>query len=188
MREIETKYRVRDLEALLVALKGAGVSVSDPVRQDDQAYAPRGWDPAQGKLGFTFARLRTQDGEHVVTTKTPTATTMEYIEHETTVGDREAMHGVLTSLGYVPVVRITKTRRVGTAGLATVCVDEVEDAGVFLELEILVDDDRDGRAAQEELDAWARGLGVELDRTSDTYDTLVRPTRAISARRRSSGN
>ncbi|MFE1166948.1 class IV adenylate cyclase [Nocardiopsis sp. NPDC058789] len=176
MREIETKYRVRDLEALLVALKEAGVKVSDPVHQDDLAYAPRGWDPSQGKLGFTFARLRTQDGEHVVTTKTPTATAMECVEHETTVADREAMHGVLTSLGYVPNVRIAKTRRGGRAGEVSVCVDEVEGAGVFLELEILVDDDRDGRAAQDDLDAWARNLGVDLERTTDTYDILVRPS------------
>ncbi|MER6626076.1 CYTH domain-containing protein, partial [Streptomyces sp. NPDC000931] len=90
--------------------------------------------------------------------------------------DREAMHGVLTSLGYMPSVRIAKTRRAGSAGEVSVCVDEVERAGVFLELEILVDDDRDGRAAQDDLDAWARDLGVDLERTTDTYDILVRPS------------
>ncbi|MBR8744211.1 class IV adenylate cyclase [Nocardiopsis sp. MG754419] len=174
MREIETKYRVRDLEALLVALKADGVHMASPVRQEDQAYAPVGWDPAQGKVGFTFARLRTQDGHHVVTTKTPVANAMECVEHETGVADREAMHGVLTALGYEPFVRIAKTRRVGTTGPISVCVDEVENAGVFLELEILVSDDRDGRAAQDELDAWARDLGVDLERTSRTYDALVR--------------
>ncbi|MFD6095432.1 class IV adenylate cyclase [Nocardiopsis flavescens] len=174
-REIETKYRVGDLGGLVAALGAAGVVLGAPARQDDQAYAPRGWDPSQGKAGFTFARLRTQDGTHIVTAKTPAANAMECAEQETAVADREAMHGVLTALGYVPAVRIVKTRRTGSAGPIGVCVDEVEAAGVFLELELVVEDDRDGRDAQAGLDAWARGLGVELERTTDTYDVLVRP-------------
>ncbi|MFI9591414.1 hypothetical protein [Nonomuraea sp. NPDC052265] len=31
-----------------------------------------------------------------------------------------------------------------------------------------------GADVQVELDAWARSLGVALERTSDTYDSLVR--------------
>lgn len=191
MREIEAKYRVRDLGALLAALESAGVVLGGPVHQDDLAYAPRGWDPSRGKAGYTFARLRTQGGTHIVTTKTPLANSMECTEHETGVADREAMHGVLVALGYVPNVRIVKTRRVGTAGPIGVCVDELPGIGVFLELEAVVDDDRDGRdgqdsrdsrdgrAVQDGLDAWARGLGVELERTTDTYDVLVRPAARV---------
>jgi hypothetical protein len=40
VREIEVKYHVDDLEALLAALKGRGIELSDPIYQDDQAYAP----------------------------------------------------------------------------------------------------------------------------------------------------
>lgn len=175
LREIETKYRVVDLEALLVALKEVGVEMGAPAYQDDQAYAPAGWEPAHGKVGHTFARLRTQDGTHTMTTKTPLANPMECVEYETVVADREQMHGALLALGYEPAVRIVKDRRTGHAGPIGVCVDVVEGAGVFVELEVLADDDRDGPAVQAELDAWARGLGVELERTTDTYDVLVRP-------------
>ncbi|WP_433697125.1 class IV adenylate cyclase [Nocardiopsis sp. CA-288880] len=178
MREIEAKYRVHDPEAVLTALREAGVSLGEPVHQDDTAYAPPGWDPGQGKRGFTFARLRTEDGVHIVTTKTPLANAMECVEHETAVAGRDGMHGVLTALGYVPSVRIVKSRRTGRAGPIAVCLDDVRGAGVFLELEVLVDDDRDGRAAQEELDAWARGLGADLERVTQTYDVLVRPVPA----------
>lgn len=59
-----------------------------------------------------------------------------------------------------------------------VCVDVIEHVGAFLELEMTVDDDRDGLVVQEELDVWARGLGVYLERTTDTYDTLVRAAAA----------
>ncbi|WP_433701157.1 class IV adenylate cyclase [Nocardiopsis sp. CA-288880] len=175
MREIETKYRVQDLEALLLALKSAGVDLGDPMLQDDQAYAPAGWKPALGKVGHTFARLRTlSGGVHVFTTKTPLANSMECAEYETVVADRKQMHGALLVLGYEPTVRIVKHRRSGAAGPVGVCVDVVEGVGAFVELELLVDDDRDGLAVQAELDAWARGLDVALERTTDTYDTLVR--------------
>lgn len=85
------------------------------------------------------------------------------------------MHGALLALGYEPTVRIVKERRTGYNGDIGVCLDILEDAGTFLELELVIDDDRDGRAAQKDLDAWAQGLGVELERTTSTYDTLVLP-------------
>ncbi|MFE9247290.1 class IV adenylate cyclase [Nocardiopsis sp. NPDC006938] len=174
MREIETKYRVGDTETLLAALKSAGVELGDVHLQDDLAYAPAGWGPEQGKVGYTFARLRTQDGDHVLTTKTPVANVMECVEYETGVEDREQTHCVLVALGYEPSVRIVKERRSGRSGDMAVCVDVVKGAGTFLELELVVDDDRDGVRAQSEMDAWAQRLGVALERTADTYDTLVR--------------
>ena len=47
MREIEAKYRVRDLGAVLAALREAGVTMGEPVHQDDLAYAPRAGIPAR---------------------------------------------------------------------------------------------------------------------------------------------
>ena len=64
MREIEVKYHVDDLEALLVALNSRGIELGEPVFQDDQAYAPEGWHFGDSKLGVSFLRLRTVDGHH----------------------------------------------------------------------------------------------------------------------------
>ncbi|MEU1902391.1 CYTH domain-containing protein [Nocardiopsis dassonvillei] len=178
MREIEAKYRVADPATLLAALDSAGVALSAPAEQDDQAYAPPGWEFGMPKAGRAFARLRTQGGEHVLTAKTPTANPLEYVEHETAVADREQMHRVLLQFGYVPALRIVKTRRVGRAGPITVCVDELRGVGVFLEVELTVDDDRDGPAVQARLDAWVRSLGADLERTTDGYDVLVRAAAA----------
>ncbi|WP_159945420.1 MULTISPECIES: class IV adenylate cyclase [unclassified Nocardiopsis] len=183
MREIEAKYRVADRDALLAALRRAGVRLAEPVGQDDQAYAPAGWEFGMPKAGRTFARLRTQCGRHVFTTKTPAANAMECVEHETAVADREQMHRALVRMGYVPAVRIVKTRRAGAAGEIAVCVDELRGLGVFLEVELTVDDDRDGPAAQTALDTWVRSLGVGLERTTDTYDTLVHAAARAGAAR-----
>ncbi|GAA3679210.1 hypothetical protein GCM10022224_049270 [Nonomuraea antimicrobica] len=173
-QEIEVKYRVSDLEALEAALTRYGVHLSAPVRQDDQAYAEPGWQYGQSKIGRAFARLRTQDGRHLFTVKKPQANEMACLEHETWVADREQMHHAIVAMGFSPTVRIVKTRRTAMHGDMTVCVDEVEHAGVFVEIERTVHGTESGTAVQAELDAFARDLGVALERTTETYDSLVR--------------
>ncbi|MBG0823260.1 CYTH domain-containing protein [Planomonospora sp. ID91781] len=126
-------------------------------------------------VGVAFARLRTQDGRHLFTVKTPLANEMACDEHETWVADREQMHRAVIAMGLRPTVRIVKTRRTGALGGMTVCVDDVEHADCFFEIERTVTGGQPGRAVQEELDAFARSPGVDLERTTDTYDSLVRP-------------
>ncbi|GAA0822039.1 class IV adenylate cyclase [Streptosporangium amethystogenes subsp. fukuiense] len=174
VREIEVKYRVRDLPALEEALARRGAVLSPPARQDDQAYAENGWTYEQSKLGVTFARLRTQRDRHLFTIKRPLDNVMACLEHETEVADREQMHHAIVAMGFHPTVRIVKTRRTATLGGMVICVDEVEHAGVFVEIERTVSGQESGTAVQDELDAFARSLGVELERTRDTYDSLVR--------------
>ncbi|MER7211570.1 class IV adenylate cyclase [Streptosporangium sp. NPDC000239] len=179
-QEIEVKYRVRDLVALEEALARRGVILSPPVRQDDQAYAENGWTYEQSKIGVTFARLRTQHGRHLFTIKRPLDNAMACLEHETEVADREQMHHAIVAMGFHPTVRIVKTRRSATLNGVAICVDEVEHAGVFVEFERTANDQEPGTAVQDELDAFARSLGIELERTRDTYDSLVRAALALT--------
>jgi adenylate cyclase class 2 len=83
-------------------------------------------------------------------------------------------------MGFVPTARIVKTRRTAVMGDIAVCVDDVERAGLFLEMERLVDAGPAALAVQAELDRIARSLGVPMQRVSDTYDSLVR-AHAVSA-------
>jgi adenylate cyclase class 2 len=174
MREIEVKYRVYDLAALEHALAQRGAVLSRPVRQDDQAYAPRGWSYGQPKTGIAFARLRSEDGRCLFTVKTPLDNEMACAEHETAVADRAQMHQAVLAMGFAPTVRIVKTRRTATLGGVALCVDDVEHAGSFFEVEkVLVAADHP-TTIQDQLDAFARSLGVALERVTDTYDSLVR--------------
>jgi adenylate cyclase class 2 len=174
MREIEVKYRVHDLEALLAALKCRGIELSEPVFQDDQAYAPAGWQFGDSKLGVSFVRLRTVDGRHYFALKQPGENAQACLEYETEVADREAMHGAVVRMGYRPTVRVAKSRRVATLEQCSVCVDDVEGAGAFLELERMVPDEAPAADVQAELAAFADALGIAAVRTEETYDSLVR--------------
>lgn len=180
MREIEVKYRVDDLEALQAALKAHGVKLGDPLYQDDQAYAPATWQFGDSKLGIAFLRLRTVSGRHYFTLKQPVSNAQACVEHETEVGDREAMHHAALHMGYRPTVRIAKTRRTATIGDASLCVDDLEGVGGFIEVERLAPDDADEHAIQAELAAFVDSLGITASRTTDTYDSLVHAATRVS--------
>jgi adenylate cyclase class 2 len=173
VREIEVKCRVDDLEALLAALKARGIELSDPVHQDDQAYAPDGWQFTESKLGVSFVRLRTMDGRHYFALKQPGENAQACLEYETEVADRAAMHGAILRMGYHPTVRVAKTRRTAMLEQCSLCVDDVEAVGTFLELERIVPDDIPAEAIQAELAAFAASFGVAATRTDETYDSLV---------------
>jgi adenylate cyclase class 2 len=173
-REIEVKYHVRDLAALAAALRLRGVALPAVVHQDDQAYAQVGWQYGMSKLGVAFARLRTQDGRHLFTLKRPMENELACLEYETEIADREQMHSAILHMGFYPTVRIVKARRTAQLGELLLCLDEVEHLGAFMEVEKVVGPGQSGEAVQAELHTFACSLGVELERTTETYDSLVR--------------
>jgi adenylate cyclase, class 2 len=180
VREIEVKYRVDDLEGLLAVLKARGIEVSDPLRQDDQAYAPAGWQFGNGKLGVSFLRLRTVAGRHYFTLKQPVQNDQACLEYEAEVADREVMHLAVLQMGYRPTVRIIKTRRPASIGGCSLCIDEVEGVGGFIEAERMVLDDADAQAIQAKLATLMESLGAGTARTAETYDSLVHAAQDIS--------
>jgi adenylate cyclase class 2 len=96
------------------------------------------------------------------------------LEYECQVSDRDQMHHAILAMGFTPTVRITKSRRTARHGDISICLDQVDHAGTFLELERLVPAHESPGYAQAELDQFARSLPVTLRRTTSTYDTLIR--------------
>jgi adenylate cyclase, class 2 len=174
MREVEVKYEVRDTEALLVALKTRGIELGASVCQDDQAYAPSGWSYGDPRRGVSFVRLRTVDGRHTFTLKRPAENTLSCDEYETAVADRDQMHHAIVAMGFYPTVRISKARRTADLGHLVLCVDEVDGLGNFLELERMVPNGVPGESVQAELAGFVTSLDIEVERTDETYDSLVR--------------
>jgi adenylate cyclase class 2 len=174
MREVEVKFRVSDREALHVALKERGIKLGEPIYQDDQAYAPNGWEFGDSKLGVSFVRLRTVNGRHTFTLKQPTINALSCLEHETDVADREQMHQAIVQMGFYPTVRVAKTRQTAESDGISLCVDDLENVGTFIELERMVPEGMDEWAVQDKLAAFVASLGTTAERTQDSYDSLVR--------------
>jgi adenylate cyclase, class 2 len=176
MREVEVKFRVQDAGALLAALTARGIELGPEVRQDDQAYAPVGWEYGKARGGVPFARLRTVKGRHTFTVKRPAENVLSCDEYESPVADRDQMHQAVLAMGFRATVRIGKVRRTAVIdGNGTVlCVDEVDGVGTFVEVERLVPAGVPGEVVQAELARLVTALGVGVSRTKDSYDTLVR--------------
>lgn len=150
VREVEVKFRLHDVAALVVSLAARGVELGPPVRQDDQAHAPVGWDYGDPRGGVPFARLRTVEGRHAFTVKRPAENVLSCGEHETPVADRDGMHRVVLAMGFRATVRIGKVRRCAVVGEGQmlVCVDQVDGLGAFVEVERLVPDGVPGEVVQ----------------------------------------
>jgi adenylate cyclase, class 2 len=81
------------------------------------------------------------------------------------------MHYAAMHMGYRPTVRIAKTRRVATLDDCSLCVDDVEGIGGFLELEHLAPDDADTHTVQAGLAAFVSSLGIAATRTPHHFPT-----------------
>ena len=125
------------------------------------------------KLGVSFLRLRTVAGRHYFTLKQPAQNEQACLEYETEVTDREAMHNAALHMGYRPTVRIIKTRRTASIDGCSLCIDDLEGVGGFIEAERMAPDDVDAQAVQAELAALIESLGAAITRTTETYDSLV---------------
>ena len=181
--EIEARYRVDEPQRLVERLEAIGVCLSLPVDQDDQAYAPLSWRYGMDRIGVPFARLRTEGDQHLFTVKTPISDVRTCRERETVVADRAAMHEAILMMGFRPTVQIRKRRRrAWVADGHTVCVDEVEHAGWFVEVEALAEPDDDHEAVRAGLEWWIDSLRIATSRVTESYDTIVRAAVGESSR------
>ena len=90
------------------------------------------------------------------------------------------MHGAILHMGYHPTVRVAKTRRTATLEHCSLCVDDLEGVGAFLELECMAPDHMPAEAIHAELAALVASFGVTAVRTDETYDSLVRSAQVLS--------
>jgi adenylate cyclase class 2 len=54
MREVEVKYAVSTSERVAATLTAFGISLAEPIFQDDLAFAPVGWSFGDSRLGVAF--------------------------------------------------------------------------------------------------------------------------------------
>jgi adenylate cyclase, class 2 len=67
-----------------------------------------------------------------------------------------------------------ETRRTATLEECSLCIDEVDRLGAFLELERMAPDHGDAQVIQADLSAFVSSLDIAATRTGQTYDSLVR--------------
>ncbi len=173
MLEIEVKAILRSKEAILVVLEQLGVYFPAPSTQVDHVFVQNADSIAQFYQNTLFLRIREQDGKEPIFTLKKKQAELASIEHETEIESVDELTQILTLMGYPQTLTIQKTRTKQRHGDYTICIDEVEGLGTFIEVEQLVESG-DVSVIQDELFAFLVSLGIQAeDRVLDAYDTLL---------------
>jgi adenylate cyclase class 2 len=134
MLECELKFRVKDFDEVEESLVDLGCSLSEPDEETNLVFdTPRG---ALGASG-TLLRLRKCSAGLLLTVKTTVAHPAVKVreEHEALLGcDIGGGVEILAALGFAPVYRYDKTRRICSLPDTTVCLDELR-FGRYVEIE-----------------------------------------------------
>jgi adenylate cyclase class 2 len=175
VREIEIKARVESLEDIRTALGQSGATLSESVAQHDVVWGMPG---VAGGTAAPWLRLRTEtkgdEIRHFFTLKRSVTGQLDSIEHETEIGDPNAVAGIVHELGFALYVDLTKTRQKTRVGGIEICLDSVDTLGEFIEAEKLTSDDADYQKIIGELWTLFEGLGISRENeVTDGYDTLM---------------
>jgi adenylate cyclase, class 2 len=143
--EIEIKAPCPDLDALEAKLKTVGARDFGRLHQEDVYYSHPSRD-----FGHTdeALRLRVENDLTIVTYKgpklDPRSKTRE--ELEVSLGNAEVFDKILGRLGFQPVMRVSKQRKIFGLKGVSVCLDRVRGLGDFVEFEFEGEDLEEGRS------------------------------------------
>lgn len=175
MIEIERKFRLSprqksDIEQTLQADYGP----LETIHQVDQVFL-HGMDSfATFKRGDPVARLRTTNDETTLAYKRSINEAGDTVEHELTVSSAETMAAILKEMDYRPVTTVIKDRTIAKAGELAIMLDSVVNAGDFLEIEVLADDESEQPAIEQRIMDKAAEFGLTADDIElRKYDQLV---------------
>jgi adenylate cyclase class 2 len=133
--EVEIKLRFAQASSAHDAAAQLGATCVQQRHFEDNVLYDREFDPL--KDADKLLRLRRVGERTVLTYKAPVAGSHRHkvrIEHETAIGDFDAMARVLDGLGFTPAYRYQKYRTLYELEGLHVCVDETP-IGCFVELE-----------------------------------------------------
>lgn len=189
MIEVEIKIKVKDRvlleDKLLKAgfLKGNLVKESD-IYFDNQAHQIKDSDSA---LRIRSCENLTLNHEkHFMTYKGPKLDTVSMTRKEVEMQIEDAQTGkeILMSLGYCLVYPVVKTRQYYHLDQITACLDQVDNLGEFLELEVIISKENEKQKALDSLLLFVKEFGYdpeEMVRTSYLSMLLAQTGRFMQA-------
>jgi len=163
--EVEQKYPVIDRQALLASIEALGAIAQPPVTQVDTYYA----HPARDFAATDEAlRIRRVGDANYITYKGPkldtTTKTRREIELPLATGELSAAQWdeLLEALTFRRVAEVSKVRQIfrveRTGQTIELAVDQVQGVGDFVELELVVTEQAEIKAAQQLIEALASEL------------------------------
>jgi putative adenylyl cyclase cyaB len=103
-------------------------------------------------------------------------------EYEFAVDSGDMAHQMLTALGWQEVVTVDKVRLESKTEDYTICVDEVAGLGLFIELEVLAEDDANTDNIQQQMYSFLKNLNIDGELWKIPYDTSIRNLRNVASK------
>lgn len=177
--EVEQKFRVVDLTAVADRLRALGALPGPPQVQVDRYFAHPARDFARTDEAL---RLRQAGERCCITYKGPKLDVVTKTRREIELplppgaGQVAAWSGLLEALGFTPVLEVRKHRRschvVWDGAAVEVVLDQVDDVGDFVELELAADEDGLD-AARTRIQALAAALGLTASERRSYLELLL---------------
>lgn len=123
-------------------------------------------DPETGELQRSLMTLKIEGQAKLVSD-----------EYEFAVDGGDMAHQMLTALGWQEVVTVDKVRLESKTEDYTICVDEVDGLGLFIELEVLAEDDANANNIQQQMYSFLKNLKIDGELWKTPYDTSIRNLR-----------
>ncbi len=174
MREIEIKAKISDTKTIHDKLVSLGCVFSDSTTQEDLIFLPVGINFSDIIKGTPVVRIRNTDGLSILTLKKRIATETELVklEKEVITNNKDETAEIVKHMGFYEAVRVNKKRIQCDYKEMTICLDEVENLGCFIEVEKMSEDG--GEEVQRELADFLISLDIDKENfVTKGYDTLI---------------
>ncbi len=183
MVEVEVKVKIEDMGAVREMLEKAGFRRGKTVSERDLYYTGEVHDfrKCDEALRIRTTAVLDDEGKELrkdsfVTYKGPKldGISMTRTEDETRVEDAEVLDHIFRVLGLHAVMPVHKVRTYYAGETAvsksrcTVCLDEVDGLGSFMEVEILTDDGSKREEMLREIESVLSGFGLTMEQTVRT--------------------
>ena len=184
MIEIESKFKLASditRDNLIAILKSQFIVPISSKRQIDTVFLLPEQVDAPITPGSKIMRVRDvlnpETGElrlSLMTLKVERQAKLVSDEYEFAVDDGNAARQMLTALGWQEVVTVDKVRLESKTKDYTICIDEVAKLGLFIELEILTEDDANAGDIQQQMHTFLKNLNIDGKLWKIPYDTSIR--------------
>ena len=187
MIEIEAKFKLSNnmtRDKLIAILESQFVAPISIKRQIDTVFLLPEQVDSPIVPGSKIMRVRDildlETGElrqSLITLKVEGQTKLASSEYEFTVDDGNIARQMLVALGWREVVTVDKVRLESKTEDYTICIDEVTGLGLFIELEVLAEDDVDVDTLQKQMRSFLKSLNIDGELWNIPYDTSIRNLR-----------
>ena len=179
MIEVEIKLPITNRESVKQGLQRLGFEEEHLVQESDIYFNSESYNLRQKDMALRIRsckNLTTGESQAILTYKGPKMDniSMTRKELETKVEDAKVCQEILKGIAFTQVYPVCKLRQYYHLEQMTACIDQVEQLGDFLELEIIVEDESVRTKALEQLEDILIKLGYKMeDTTCSSYLSML---------------